>query len=80
MNAQPNQSSCWELILGIGLLVVQLCTWPTEISPAALRDSTPDILEFPQGSVFSKPPAQHYYDSSAASRLPSTSVPSLEES
>lgn len=80
MKARITQSSRWELILGIGLVVVQLCAWPTENTRSTLQDNIPDVLKIEQGHASQRRPQQSYPDSTAASRLLTASFSTVKES
>ena len=69
MKTRTTQNGYLELILGIGLVVTQLCAWPSDQHRAKVVDDVPAILKLEQGSTLDNQTGKAYHDSRVASRL-----------
>jgi len=62
-------SSLGELLLGIGLVVVQLCVWPMQIKRETVSGHSPEFARIQKWKVSSQATREGYQESSGTSHL-----------
>jgi hypothetical protein len=69
MITRIHPSSLGELLLGIGLVVVQLCAWPIQSKPEMVPDHSPEFAKIQKWKVSSQAVREGYQESSGTSHL-----------